>query len=203
MKLYYFPAACSLAPHIALREAGLPFTLVKFDTKSGALDAGGRLDDVNEKGLVPVIELDDGERLTEVSAVLQYIADRKPESGLAPPAGTMARYRLMEWLNFIATEVHKAYWPIFHDGADVEKEAGRTRIGRSYDFVQRRLGDREFLLGDQFTVADAYLLVTLNWTKPAGIDIERWPKLKAYRLRMRERPAVIAALDAEGLLKKR
>lgn len=203
MKLYYFPAACSLAPHIALREAGLPFTLVKFDTKTGALDQGGRLEDVNEKGLVPVLELDDGERLTEVSAVLQYIADRKPESGLAPPAGTMPRYRLMEWLNFIATEVHKGYWPIFHDGADVEKEAGRARVGHSYDFVQTRLGDREFLLGDHFTVADAYLLVTLNWTKAAGIDIERWPKLKAYRLRMRERPAVIAALDAEGLLKKR
>jgi glutathione S-transferase len=203
MKLYYFPAACSLAPHIALREAGLPFTLVKYDTKTGALDEGGRLEDVNEKGLVPVLELDDGQRLTEVSAVLQYIADQKPESGLAPPAGTMPRYRLMEWLNFIATEVHKGYWPIFHDGADVEKQSGHTRIGRSYDFVQNRLGDREFLLGDKFTVADAYLLVTLNWTKAAGVDIERWPKLKAYRLRMRERPAVIAALDAEGLLKKR
>jgi glutathione S-transferase len=203
MKLYYFPAACSLAPHIILREAGLPFTLVRFDTKTGALEGGGRIEDVNEKGFVPVLELDDGERLTEVSAVLQYIADRKPELGLAPPAGTMARYRLMEWLNFIATEIHKAYWPLFHDGVDIEKEKARAKIGHAFDFVEKKLGDNPFLMGDKFTVADAYLLVVLNWTKPAGVDIEKWPRLKAFRARMRERPAVAAALEAEGLAKRR
>ncbi len=203
MKLYYFPAACSLAPHIALREAGLPFALVRLDTKTGELEGGGRIEDVNEKGFVPVLELDDGERLTEVSAVLQYIADRKPELGLAPAAGTMARYRLAEWLNFIATELHKIYWPLFHDGAEVEKDKARAKLARGFDFVDRRLGDGPFLMGPTFTVADAYLLVVLNWMKPAGVDADRWPRLKDYRARLRERPAVAAALEAEGLVRKR
>src|ERR1700750_522811 len=122
MKLYYMTASCSLAPHIALREAGLPFSLVRYDMKSAQLDGGGPLSAVNDKGYVPVLELDTGERLTEAAVVLQYIADQKPESGLAPPSGTMARYRLQEWLNFIATEIHKAYWPLFHDGAEIEKQ---------------------------------------------------------------------------------
>jgi glutathione S-transferase len=203
MKLYYFPAACSLAPHIALREVGLPFALVRLDTKTGELEGGGRIEDVNEKGLVPVLELDDGERLTEVSAVLQYIADRKPELGLAPAAGTMARYRLAEWLNFIATELHKIYWPLFHDGADVEKDNARAKLARGFDFVDRRLGDGPFLMGPTFTVADAYLLVVLNWMKPGGLDADRWPRLKEYRARLRERPSVAAALEAEGLMRRR
>jgi glutathione S-transferase len=203
MKLYYFPAACSLAPHIALREAGLPFTLVRLDTKTGELEGGGRIEDVNEKGVVPVLELDDGERLTEVSAILQYIGDRKPELGLAPAAGTMPRYRLAEWLNFIATELHKIYWPLFHEGADVEKDKARAKLARGFDFVDRRLGDGPFLMGPTFTVADAYLLVVINWMKPAGVDPDRWPRLKDYRARLRERPAVIAALQAEGLMRAR
>jgi len=203
MKLYYFPAACSLAPHVALREAGLPFSLVRYDTKQKTLEDSRRLEDVNEKGYVPVLELDSGERLTEVAVVLQYIADRKPERALAPPAGTMARYQLMEWLNFIATEIHKLYWPIFHDGTDVEKQASWERLGHAYGYVERRLGDREFLAGDGFTIADAYLFVVLNWIKPGGGDPDRWPRLKAYRARLRERPAVLAAMEAEGLVRKR
>src|SRR4051812_23127852 len=115
MKLYYAMGTCSLAPHIALREAGLPFTLVRYDMKAATLEGGGSLLAVNEKGFVPVLELDGGQRLTEVSAILQYIADQAPASGLAPPNGTFERYRLQEWLNFIATEIHKAYWPLFHD----------------------------------------------------------------------------------------
>jgi len=203
MKLYYAAGTCSLAPHIALREAELPFTLVRYDMKAAVLEDGRRLEEVNPKGFVPVLELDDGERLTEVAVVLQYIADRKPESGLAPPAGTMARYRLAEWLNFIATEVHKAYWPIFHDGTDEEKDKARRKIGGSFDYLEERLGGKPFLTGESFTVADAYLLTVLNWTKPAGIDTTRWPRLSEFKTRLRARPTIVAALEAEGLLRKR
>jgi len=203
MKLYYATGTCSLAPHIALREAGLPFTLVRYDMKAAKLDDGGSLGDVNGKGLVPVLELDDGDRLTEVSAVLQYIADQRPELGLAPAAGTMARYHLQEWLNFIATEIHKIYWPLFHDGADVENQKARAKLGTSFDWVEKKLADRQYLMGDAFTVADAYLVTVLNWARAAGIDLEPWKNLVAYRKRVRDRPAVIAALEAEGLLKRR
>ncbi len=199
MKLYYATATCSHAAHIALREAGLPFTLVRYDMKRGELEGGGRITDVNEKGYVPVLELDDGQRLTEVAVVLQYIADLAPERALAPPAGTMERYRLIEWLNFLATEVHKIYWPLFHDGAEVENVKAREKLGRSFAWLERNLADRPFLLGQTFTVADAYLVTVLNWTRAAAIDIAQWPVLKDYRLRIRERPAVAAALEAEGL----
>jgi glutathione S-transferase len=203
MKLYYATATCSLAPHIALRETGLPFTPVRYDMKTTLLEDGRPLAEVNDKGFVPVLELDDGERLTEVSAVLQFIADRKPEAGLAPPAGTMERYRLQEWLNFIATEIHKQYWPIFHDGSEIEKQKAEAKLAKSFDWVQKRLGEKPFLMGDRYTVADIYLLVTLNWTGAAKIDLKRWPGLAAYRARLRERPAVAAAMEAEGLLKRR
>lgn len=203
MKLYYFPGACSLAPHIALREADLPFSLVRYDPKTHQVEGVGPIEQVNEKGYVPVLELDDGERLTEVSAVLQYIADRKPELGLAPRAGTFERYRLMEWLNFIATEVHKPYWWLFHDGADVEKAHAKDKLEHSFTYLQRKLDGKPHLLGDTFTVADAYLLVILNWIKPAGLDIEPFPGLKAYREAGRKRPAVTAAMEAEGLLRRR
>lgn len=203
MKLYYAPGTCSLAPHIALREAAIPFTLVRYDMKAVKLEDGGFLSDVNGKGLVPVLELDDGERLTEVAALLQYIADQKPELGLAPAAGTMERYRLQEWLNFIATEIHKIYWPLFHDGADVENQKARAKLGASFSWVEKKLGDRPYLMGDAFTVADAYLVTVLNWARAGGIDLEPWPNLAAHRKRVRDRPAVVAALEAEGLLKRR
>ena len=201
MKLYYATGTCSLAPHIALREAGLSVTLVRYDMKAAKLEDGGSLLDANDKGLVPVLELDDGERLTEVAAVLQYIADQKPALGLAPAAGTMARYRLQEWLNFLATEIHKIYWPLFHDGADVENQKAKEKLAHSFTWVEKKLGEGPHLMGDTFTVADAYLFTVLNWARPAGIDLERWPKLAAYRKRLRERPSVTAALEAEGLLK--
>jgi len=203
MKLYYATGTCSLAPHIALREAGIPFTLVRYDMKTTALDGGGSLMDVNEKGYVPVLELDDGDRLTEVSAILQWIADRKPEANLAPPNGTMARYHLQEWLNFIATEIHKIYWPLFHDGAEIELQNARERLDRRFTWVEKKLGDKPFLTGETFTIADAYLVTVLNWARAAKIDLEKWPKLAAYRVRVRERPAVAAALEAEGLLKRK
>ncbi len=201
MKLVYFPGACSFAAHVTLREAGLPFTLVRFDQKSHALDGGGRLEDVNDKGYVPVLELDDGQRLTEAAVVCQYIADQRPESGLAPKPGTMARYRLQEWLNFLATEVHKSYWPLFH-GPDVEKPSAQERLDRRFTWIQEKLGSRSFLMGDTFTIADAYLLTMVNWMRPAGLDPTRWPGLKPYRSRLMERPSVRAALEAEGLLKR-
>lgn len=203
MKLYYATGTCSLAPHIALREAGLSFDLVRYDMKNAALDGGGSLAEVNEKGYVPVLELDDGDRLTEVSAILQWIADHAPEAKLAPPNGTMARYHLQEWLNFIATEIHKIYWPLFHDGAEIENTHARERLDRRFTWVEQKLGDQPFLTGDSFTIADAYLLTVLNWTRAAKIDLEKWPKLAAYRTRLRERPGVAAALEAEGLLKRK
>jgi len=198
MKLYYAQAACSHAPHIALREAGASFDLVRFDIKGQTLEGGGSIEAINGKGLVPVLELDDGERLTEVAAILQYIADRAPESRLAPAAGTMERYRLIEWLNFIATEVHKPFWPLFHAGEEVENRKAREKLARSFAWVEGRLGDRPFLLGDTFTVADAYLLTTLNWTRFVDIDLTAWPRLKEYRERLRKRPAVVAAQEAEN-----
>jgi glutathione S-transferase len=199
MKLYYATATCSHAAHIALREAGLPFTLVRYDMKRVELDGGGRLEDVNPKGFVPVLELDDGRRLTEVAVVLQYIADQVPERGLAPPAGSFERYQLMEWLNFLATEVHKIYWPLFHEGAEIENTKAREKLARSFAWIAEQLGDKPYLMGERFTVADAYLVTELNWTKAAGIDIGQWPTLKEYRLRVRARPAVGDALEAEGL----
>ncbi|MHB8418279.1 MAG: glutathione transferase GstA [Myxococcales bacterium] len=197
MKLYYAPGACSFAPHVALREAGLPFSLVRYDIPTGQLEGGGKLTAINDKGYVPVLLFDDGAKLTEVAVVLQWIADQVPESGLAPPAGTMERYRLAEWLNFIATEIHKPYWPLFHQGTETERQASKQHLARRFAWVQEKLGDQPFLTGDRFTVADAYLLTVLNWTRPAGIDISAWPKLEAYRKRMRDRPSVRASLEAE------
>jgi glutathione S-transferase len=202
MKLYYMAGACSFAAHLALREAGADFALVRFDKKSQRLEGGGLLDEVNDKGLVPVLELDDGQRLTEVAAVLQYIADRAPERQLAPPAGTMERYRLVEWLSFLGTEVHKLFWPLFHDGTDEESRKAREILSARFAWIENKLGDRSFLVGETFTVADAYLFTILTWTKAAGIDLGPWPNLKAYRSRIRERPTVTAALEAEGLLRR-
>lgn len=201
MKLFYFPGACSFAPHVTLRETGLPFTLVRYDRETQAVEGGGRLADVNEKGYVPVLELDDGQRLTEAAVICQYIADQRPETGLLPGHRTMERYRVQEWLNYIATELHKAYWPLFR-GAEPEKAAARELLGRRFGWVQEKLGSRPFLMGETFTVADAYLLTVVNWMRPAGLDASQWPGLKDYRTRLSQRPGVRAALEAEGLLKR-
>lgn len=202
MKLYYMTGSCSFAPHVVLRELGLPFTLVRFDKPSQTLEGGASLTPINDKGYVPVLELDSGERLTEAAVVVQYLADLKPELGLAPPAGTMARYHQQEWLNFIATEIHKPYWPIFHDGHEACVVDAREKLAHSFGWVEAKLGDKPFLMGEKFTVADAYLLTVINWMRPAGIDGKQWPRLSAYRSRLRERPSVLAALEAEGLLKR-
>ncbi|HEX4386552.1 MAG TPA: glutathione S-transferase C-terminal domain-containing protein [Myxococcales bacterium] len=200
MKLYYAQATCSHAPHIALREAGLPFDLVKFDMKARTVEGGAPLEEVNDKGYVPVLELSDGQRITEVAVILQYIADQAPQTGLAPRFGTLERYRLMEWLNFIGTEVHKAHWPLFHDGAEVENTKAREKLGRAYALIEKRLGRGPWLMGDQFTVADAYLITVLNWARAGNVEIPA--ALKEYRDRGRKRPAVQAAMEAEGMLRR-
>ncbi|MGQ0504696.1 MAG: glutathione transferase GstA [Myxococcaceae bacterium] len=201
MKLYYATGTCSLAPHIALAESGLPFSLVRFEMKTGQLEDGRAITHVNDKGYVPVLELDNGERLTEVGAILQWVADQKPELKLAPPGGTMERYRLQEWLNFIGMEVHKIYWPLFHHGAEVELQHAREKLNRSFAYVNARLGSGPYLMGQTFTVADAYLLTVLSWARAGGLDPLQWPHLSAFRTRMRERAGVRAAMQAEGLLK--
>jgi glutathione S-transferase len=201
MKLVYSPGACSFAPHVTLREANLPFALVRYDRETRSLEDGGRLEDVNDKGYIPVLELDDGQRLTEAAVVCQYLADLRPETGLAPRPGTMDRYRLQEWLNFLATEIHKAYPPLFH-GPEPEKPTARERLDRRFTWTQEKLGSRQFIMGDVFTIADAYLLTMVNWMRPAGLDPNRWPGLKEYRSRLSQRPSVRAALEAEGLLRR-
>jgi glutathione S-transferase len=200
MKLYFSPGACSLAPHIALREAGLEFELVKTNTRDRTTSDGSDWLRVNPKGYVPALMLDDGEVLTEVPAVLQYIAAQKPDSGLAPAAGTMDRYRFLEWLNFIGTELHKGFAPMFRPGVPEEyKTMSRERLEQRLSYAADQLIGRDFAVGRQFTVADAYLYVVLGWTRPAGLDRERWPVLQAYHARIGERPAVKAARAAEGL----
>jgi len=202
MKLYYMPGACSLAPHIALREAGIPFTLVRYDGKSNAVEGGKRLEEINEKGYVPVLELDNGERLTEVPAVLQYIADLRPGARLASPPSSWERYRLQEWLNFLATEVHKSFWPFFHDGCQEERPNQAERLRRRFTWIEQKLGGKPFIFSDTFTVVDAYLLTMVNWLRPAGFDPAQWPGLKDYRARLSQRPSVQGALEAEGLRKR-
>lgn len=202
MKLYYSPGACSLSPHIALRESGQSFELVKVDTKSKKFDGGGDFLGVNAKGYVPVLELDGGERLTEGPAIVQYIADRKPESGLAPKAGTMERVRLQEWLNFITSEIHKGFSPLFSPETPEDyKPVARKRLAARFDWLSKQLEGRQYLVGERFTVADGYLFVVLGWTNHVGMKLDDWPVLKAYRERIAARPAVREALKAEGLAK--
>ena len=204
MKLYYSPGACSLSPHIVLLEAGLPYTLVKTDLKTKRTDSGADYLTINSKGAVPALQLDDGRVLTEGPAVVQYLADLKPESGLAPRAGTFERYQLMEILNYITSEVHKTFSPLFNPLSSAEmKEASVTVLGKRSDWLEGFLGKKNFLLGNTFTVADAYLFTILNWTRIVKIDLGKWPALAAYQARVAQRPKVQAALKEEGLPKQR
>ncbi len=200
MKLYYTPGACSLSPHIALREAGLAFTLVKADLRTHRLEDGSDFYAVNAKGYVPMLELDDGERLTEGPAIVQYIADLVPEKTLAPPAGSFARYRLQEALNFISSEIHKAYVPLFVPGFSAEtRDLYRQRVRRAYELADRRLAAAPYLMGETFGVADPYLFTTVTWAPHAKVDLAGLDALAAFQTRMGQRPAVQAALAAEGL----
>ena len=202
MKLYYSPGACSLSPHIVLREAGLAFEPVLASTKTHKLQDGTDYYGINPKGYVPLLELDNGERLTEGPAIVQYIADLVPAKTLAPAAGTMARYRLMEWLNFISTELHKSFSPLFNPAMPEEGKAlYRTRLGDRFKWVDGQLAGKNYLMGQDFSVADAYLFVVAGWGKHVGVDISSLANLGAFMARVAARPAVQEALKAEGLLK--
>ena len=202
MKLYFSPGACSLSPRIALLEAGLPFDTRKVDTKTKQMDGGGDFWAINSKGYVPLLQLDNGEYLSEGPAIVQYIADLKPESGLAPKAGTMERYRLQEWLNFITSEIHKGFSPLFDPTLAPElKQVFKDKLGKRFDWLTKQLDGKSYVMGDTFTVADGYLFTVLNWGQWVGIDLAKWPVLTAYQTRVSARPKVQEALKAEGLIK--
>ena len=203
MKLYYSPGACSLAPHIVLQESGLAFDLVKADLKTHTLAADGSdYYQTTSKGQVPLLELDGGDCLSEGPAITQYIADQVPAKNLAPANGTMARYRLQEWLNFVTSELHKGIGGLFNPAMnDDGKSVIRARALDKLKWVDAQLEGKQYLMGDAFTVADAYLFTVTNWTGHTGIDISAQKNLGAFQARMAARPAVQAALKAEGLLK--
>jgi len=202
MKLYYMPGACSLASHIALRESGEPFEIDRVDGKTKATAGGEDFRTINPKGYVPALRLDDGQILTEGAAVLQYIADRRPTAGLAPANGTLERARVQEHLNFVASELHKAFSPLFSSTlSEAEKKTAQANVARRFDLVEKALSDgRDYLVGDAFTVADAYLFVVASWAVPTGVGLDVWPNLKAYVERIGAREAVREAMQAEGLL---
>ena len=202
MKLYYSPGACSLSPHIVLHEAGLTFEIALASTKTHKLADGTDFYTVNPKGYVPLLELDNGERLSEGPAIVQYIADQAPASGLAPANGTMARYRLQEWLNFITSELHKSFSPLFTPGMPEQAQAlYRERLLGRFKWVDEQLTGKNYLMGDGFTVADAYLFTVAGWGKHVGVDLSGLSTLGAYLGRVAARPAVQAAMKAEGLIK--
>jgi glutathione S-transferase len=202
MKLYYSPGACSLSPHIILNEGGFSFDKEKVDLASRKTETGADYTAVNPDGYVPALLLDDGQVLTEGPAIIQYLADRVPEKKLAPPMGTIERYRLMQWLNFISTELHKGFAPLFNPQAPEEWKAVATaQLARRLSSVSQQLEGKDWLLGNDFTVADAYLFTVLGWGRYVGIELERWPVLKAYQDRVFMRPAVQSTLKAEGLLR--
>ena len=200
MKLYYSPGACSLSPHIALHEAGLAFEPVLASTKSHKLQDGTDYYGINPLGYVPLLELDDGTRLREGPAIVQYIADLAPDKNLAPANGTLQRYRLQEWLTFIGTEIHKTFSPLFSPATPEDyKPLAKEKLASRLKWVDSQLEGKQYLMGDHFSVADGYLFTVTNWAKPTGVDISGLPNLLAYRERVAARPAVQAAMKAEGL----
>ncbi|MBN8884243.1 MAG: glutathione transferase GstA [Rudaea sp.] len=204
MKLYYSPGVCSLSPNIIAHEIGLPLDLEKVDTKAKRTETGRDFLAINPKGYVPVLELDNGELLTEGPAIVQYVADQKPESGIAPPNGTLARSRLQEMLGYINSEIHKTYSPFFKADTPAETLAERTAyLRKRYQFVEDILAKQEWLMGDKFGLADAYLFVVTNWARGIKFDLSDFPALQAFQKRVAERPAVQAAMAAEGLTKNK
>jgi glutathione S-transferase len=202
MKLYYSPGACSLSPHIVLQETGLPYEAVLASTKTKKLQDGSDYYAINSKGYVPTLELDDGTRLTEGPAIVQYLADQVPEKNLAPANGTMARYRLQEWLNFLTAEVHKSFGALFAPGMpDEAKQMAKERITKRLGWVDQQLEGKDYLLGNTFSVADAYLFTVAGWAPHVGLDFSALKNLQAFQARVAARPAVQAALKAEGLSK--
>jgi glutathione S-transferase len=201
MKLYYSPGACSLSPHIALREAGLKFDLVRVDLATKKTEAGDDFRAVNPNGYVPVLILDDGMVLMEGPAIVQYVADQAPGKHLAPENGTLPRYRLQSLLNFISTELHKSFTPLFNPAASEDwKQSAREVIAERLTYLQGQMAG-PYLLGEQFSVADGYLFTVLGWCKYVNFDLSPWPRLGEYLGRIAARPAVLEALKAEGLVK--
>jgi glutathione S-transferase len=203
MKLYYSPGACSLSPHIVSRELGIPVELKKVNTKDKTIEGGGDYWKVNARGYVPALELDNGQILTEGPAIVQYLADQKPDAGLAPKPGSFERYRVQEWLNFLTSEVHKQFSPLFKPNTPEDyKPVAKQNLATRFDWLDQQLAGKDYLMGSQFTVADAYLFVLLGWTRPTQIDLAKWPNLAAFHKRVGARPKVKEALQAEGLLPK-
>ena len=200
MKLYFSPGACSLSPHIVIRELGLPVELEKTDLAAKKTAKGADFLDINPKGQVPVLELDDGQVLTEGPAIVQYLADRKPEAGLLPAAGSFDRYRVQEWLNHITSELHKNYTPLFNrDAPEDYKKIARASLTKRYRRIDEQLKGKAYLMGDRFSVADAYLFTVTNWAPHVGVDLAEFPNLQAFQKRVGERPGVQEAMKAEGL----
>ncbi|HYX34221.1 MAG TPA: glutathione transferase GstA [Oligoflexus sp.] len=201
MKLYHSQGACSLAPHIALQEVGAKFSLEPVNLKTKTW-RDGDYTKVNPKGQVPALQLDSGDLLTECAVTLQYIADLKPEAQLLPKAGTTERWKALEALNFVATEVHKGFGPLWNPATPPEfKEVTKQTLGKKFDYLAQRVAGGKFMLGSQYSVVDSYLFTVLNWSPVQGIDLSKWPELAGYMERVRNRPAVQAALKAEGLIK--
>lgn len=202
MKLYYSTGTCSLSPHIVLLEAGLPYTLEKIDFATKKTSTGIDYFTINSKGTVPALQLDDGRLLTEGPAIVQYLADQRPDAGLAPRVGTFERYQLMEMLNYITSEVHKGFSPLFNPKISADwKASALANLEKKFDWLSGFLENKTFLMGNGFTVADAYLFTVLSWTRHLKIDLARWPVLAGYQSRVAPRPAVQQALKEEGLLK--
>lgn len=203
MKLYYSPGACSLVPHILLIEAGLGYELIRTSTKTHQLEDGGDYYRINPLGYVPFLVLDDGQTMREATVVSQYIADRVPEKGLAPAAGTLARYRLLEWLSFVSTELHRNYSPLFDPGMPEEAKAiFRSKLIKRYTWLDGELKGRDFLLGNGLSVADVYLFVVTFWAGVVQVDLSSLANIQAFQARIGSRPAVQQALGEEGLLRK-
>src|ERR1700730_1579651 len=202
MKLYYAPGACSLSPHIVATEAGVPIQLEKVDLAKHQTESGKDFMAVNPKGYVPTLQLDDGSILTEGPAIVQYLADQNPSSGLAPAAGTIDRYRPQEWLNFIGTELHKNFGPLFNPSTpDAVKETSKANIAKRLTYLNDQLADKQYLMGDKFTVADAYVFTIVNWTNFIKMDLKPYPNVGAYMGRVGARPKVQETLKSEGLMK--
>ena len=203
MKLYFSPGACSLSPHIVARELGIPLQLEKVDLKARKTASGRDFLQINPKGYVPALELDSGDVLTEGPAIVQYLADQKPEAGLAPANGTLARAHLQEMLNYISTELHKTYSPLFNPATSAEtREERKEYLRKRFAYVDTVLAKRRFLLGDQFSVADAYLFTVTSWARHVDLDLSGYKALTDFQQRVAARPAVQAAMVEEGLIKQ-
>jgi len=204
MKLYYSPGACSLSPHIVAHELGTALSIEKVDTKTKRTESGRDFWQINPKGYVPALELDNGEVLTEGPAIVQYLADQKGNTQLAPANGTLARARLQEMLNYITSEIHKTYSPLFKDDTpEATREERKAYLQRRYEYIERILAKQQWLLGEHFTVADAYLFTVTRWAAAVKLDLSGYPALLAFQERIAKRPGVQAAMLSEGLIKQK